>query len=90
MAENVRSRVTAEGGEARGACLFGGLKPCHYDMYTEIRFDFSIWQVAERILGRLKRKVYLGKLEFVRFQGYYLKSEIECKGLKRIAPQKAS
>jgi hypothetical protein len=44
MAENVHSRVSAEGGEARGASLFGGSKPCHYDMYTEIRFDFSIWQ----------------------------------------------
>ena len=32
MAEDVRRRVTAEGGEARGASLFGGSKPCHYDM----------------------------------------------------------
>jgi hypothetical protein len=44
MAEKVRSRVSAEGGEARGTSLFGGSKPCHYDMYTEIPSDFGIWQ----------------------------------------------
>jgi len=44
MAEDIRSRVAAEDGEARGASLFIALKPCHYDMYTEIRFVFSIWQ----------------------------------------------
>ena len=60
MAEDFRSRVIAEGGEARGASLFGGLKPSHYDMYTEIRFDSSIWQVAESLLSCLKWKVYLG------------------------------
>ena len=32
MAEDVRSSVTAEGREARGASLFDALKPCHYDM----------------------------------------------------------
>ncbi len=54
MAEDVRSRVTAEGGEARAASPFDALKPCHYDMSTEIRSDFSIWQ-GVRVLQKSRR-----------------------------------
>jgi hypothetical protein len=67
MAEDVRSRVTAEGKEARGASLFGSLKACYYDMYTEIRFNFNIWQESYpmSILESGKTCRVLAKLPFL-------------------------
>ena len=63
MAEDVRSRVTAEGGAARGASRFGGLKPCHYHVYTEIPSDFNIWQEACNFGLLRKTAIYYGIIE---------------------------
>ena len=61
MAGDVRSRVTGEGGEARGASLFAGLKPCHYDMYAKIPSDFSMWQASYKFTEPLETKDSFGK-----------------------------